>query len=151
MSRVAQANVAPERLARVRSEVRAKEHEPVEITEHFKPGIEEIAAVLPPKWAKRLLAWGERPDRHGRPRTGRLYFSMHLRSTTILGFARLRLLAALRSWRPRTWRYAEEQAAIEGDHQFYGEVLEEFATFFRASPGRERYEVVFADEPTRTG
>ncbi len=34
-------------------------------------------------------------------------------ATTILGFARVRLLAALRSWRPRTYRYAEEQAEIE--------------------------------------
>jgi hypothetical protein len=45
----------------------------------------------------------------------------------------------------------EEQAATEGDHQFYGEVLEQFATFFRAAPGRERYEVVFVDEPAPTG
>jgi indolepyruvate ferredoxin oxidoreductase beta subunit len=111
--RVAQAKTSAERLARARAEVRAKDHEPVEITEHFKPGIEEIAAVLPPAWARRLLAWGERPDRNGRPRTGRLYFSMHLRSTTILGFARLRLIAGLRRWRPRTFRYAEEQTAIE--------------------------------------
>ena len=40
--RVAQAKTSAERLVRVRSEVRAKEHEPLEITEHFKPGIEEI-------------------------------------------------------------------------------------------------------------
>src|SRR4029077_18039948 len=40
------------------------------------------------------------------------HFSMHVRSTTIWGFARLRLLAGLRWWRPRTWRYAEEQAEI---------------------------------------
>ena len=45
----------------------------------------------------------------------------------------------------------EEQAAIEGDHEFYGKCSEEFATFFRAAPGRERYEVVYVDEPARTG
>ena len=43
----------------MRAEVRARTHEPVEITEHFKPGNEEIAAILPP-WARWLLAWGER-------------------------------------------------------------------------------------------
>ncbi|WP_422000158.1 indolepyruvate oxidoreductase subunit beta family protein [Reyranella sp.] len=106
--RVAQAKTSVERLARVRGEVRAKDGEPVEITEHFKPGIEEIAAVLPPGWARRLLAWGERTGR-----LGRTYFSMHVRTTTVLGFARLRLVAALRGWRPRTHRYAEEQAEIE--------------------------------------
>jgi indolepyruvate ferredoxin oxidoreductase beta subunit len=106
--RVAQAKVSAERLARVRSEVRAKGHEPVEITEHFKPGIEEIAAVLPPAWAKRLLAWGERTGR-----LGKTYFSMHVRTTTVLGFLRLRLVAGLQSWRPKTYRFAEEQAEID--------------------------------------
>src|SRR5690349_3243817 len=54
--RVAQAKTSRERLERVRAEVRAKLHEPVEITEHFKPGNEEIAAMLPPALARWLLA-----------------------------------------------------------------------------------------------
>jgi indolepyruvate ferredoxin oxidoreductase beta subunit len=106
--RVAQAKTSAGRMARVRAEVRAKDHEPLEITEHFKPGIEEIAAILPPSLARRLLAWGERSGR-----LGRTYFSMHVRTTTVLGFARLRLVAGLRWWRPRTFRYVEEQAEIE--------------------------------------
>jgi len=106
--RVAQAKTSAERVARVRAEVRAKDQEPLTITEHFKPGIEEIAAVLPPGLARRLLAWGERTGR-----LGKTYFSMHVRTTTILGFARLRLVAGLRWWRPRTFRYVEEQAEIE--------------------------------------
>jgi heme-degrading monooxygenase HmoA len=44
-----------------------------------------------------------------------------------------------------------EQAATEGDHQFYGEALGSYATLFRSAPGRERYEVVYVDEPTRRG
>jgi indolepyruvate ferredoxin oxidoreductase beta subunit len=92
----------------VRAEVRAKPGEPLEITEHFKPGIEEIAAVLPPALARRLVGWAERTGQ-----LGKVYFSMHVRTTTVLGFARLRLLAGLRWWRPHTWRYAEEQAEIE--------------------------------------
>jgi indolepyruvate ferredoxin oxidoreductase, beta subunit len=106
--RVAQAKTSADRIARVRTEARAKEHEPLQITEHFKPGIEEIAAMLPPGMARRLIAWAERTGR-----LGKVYFSMHVRTTTILGFARLRLLAGLRWWRPRTHRYAEEQAEIE--------------------------------------
>jgi indolepyruvate ferredoxin oxidoreductase beta subunit len=105
---VAQAKTSADRMARVRAEVRAKDHEPLEITEHFKPGIEEIAAILPPSLARRLLAWGERSGR-----LGKTYFSMHVRTTTVLGFARLRLVAGLRWWRPRTFRYVEEQAEIE--------------------------------------
>ncbi len=106
--RVAQAKTAPDRMARIRAEVRARPGEPLEITEHFKPGIEEIAAILPPGLARRLVAWAERTGR-----LGKVYFSMHVRTTTIFGFARLRLLAGLRWWRPHTWRYAEEQAEIE--------------------------------------
>ena len=48
------------------------------------------------------------------------------------------------------WSTAE-QAATEGDHQFYGEALGNFATFFRSAPGRERYEVAYVDEPRRIG
>ncbi len=99
--RVAQAKTAPDRMARVRAEVRARPGEPVEITEHFKPGNEEIAAVLPPWAARWLLA--RRP----------FHLSMHVRSTTVWGFARLRFLASLRWWRPRSFRYIEEQAEIE--------------------------------------
>ena len=106
--RVAQAKTSAERVARVRAEVRAKAHEPLELTAHFNPGLEAHAAVVPPSLAKRLLGWGERTGR-----LGNTYFSMHVRTTTILGFARLRLVAGLRWWRPRTSRYVEEQAEIE--------------------------------------
>ena len=99
--RVAQAKTSRDRLERVRAEVRTKPNEPLEITEHFKPGNEEIAALLPPFAARWLLA------------RRKFNVSMHVRSTTVLGFARLRLLAGLRWWRPHTWRYIEEQAEIE--------------------------------------
>jgi indolepyruvate ferredoxin oxidoreductase beta subunit len=64
--------------------------------------------MLPPGMARRLIGWAERTNR-----LGKVYFSMHMRTTTILGFARLRLLAGLRWWRPHTYRYVEEQAEIE--------------------------------------
>ena len=38
---------------------------------------------------------------------------MHVRSTTVWGFARLRFLASLRWWRPYSFRFVEEQAEIE--------------------------------------
>ena len=40
----------------------------------------------------------------------------------------------------------EAEAATEGDHSFYTEELGRFMTVFRATPGRERYEVMFVDE-----
>jgi hypothetical protein len=44
----------------------------------------------------------------------------------------------------------EEQAAIEGEHDFYGEALGSFATLFRSAPGRERYEIAYVDEAAVT-
>ncbi len=106
--RVAQAKVAPDRMARIRAEIRAKPTEPVLVIEHFKPGIEEIAAILPPGLARRLLRWGERTGR-----TGKLYFPMRIKTSSVSGFLRLRFLAGLRWWRPRSFRFIEEQAQIE--------------------------------------
>ncbi|MCA0303520.1 MAG: indolepyruvate oxidoreductase subunit beta family protein [Proteobacteria bacterium] len=106
--RVAQVKTSAARLARVRAEVRARDGEPVEITEHFKPGYDEIAAVLPAGLGRRLRAWAARTGRLGRD-----HFAMHVRTTTILGFLRLRLVAGLRAWRPRTLRFVEEQEQID--------------------------------------
>ena len=106
--RVAQAKTARERLERVRTEVRAKPDEPIALTEHFKPGVEEICAILPPGLARRILAWAERTGR-----LNKLHFPLRVRTTTVWGFARLRMLASLRWWRPRSFRYLEEQAEIE--------------------------------------
>ncbi len=106
--KVAAEKCSPERYARVRAEMRAKGTEPLHLTEHFKPGIEEVAALLPPALGRRLQHWGERKGV-----LDTMHVSMHLRSTTILGYLRLKMLASLRAWRPRTYRFAEEQVMIE--------------------------------------
>ncbi len=88
----------------MREEVGAAPHEPLRLTEYLKPGREEIASVLPPAaavWLRRRCA--------GRP----LQRALLLRTDTVAGFAMLCLLRALRSWRPRTARFAEEQTFIE--------------------------------------
>ncbi len=43
----------------------------------------------------------------------------------------------------------EAQASIDVQ-AFYGEALGSFATFFRAPPGRERYELVYSELPAST-
>jgi indolepyruvate ferredoxin oxidoreductase beta subunit len=106
--RVAQLKSDPARRARIAREVEAKEGEPLVIIDFFKPGIEELASILPPFLARRLLAAAER-----RGWRERAYLGMEVRSSSVLGFARLRLLAALRRWRRRSHRFAEEQKAIE--------------------------------------
>lgn len=106
--RVADLKSRPDRYARVRAEVRAGDKEPVRVVEVFKPGIEEVAALLPPGLGRRLQDWGLRT---GRLDTWRL--PMRVTSTSLTGYLRLRLLAKLRPWRRRTLRFAEEQAMIE--------------------------------------
>lgn len=106
--RVAQAKIRASRLERIKGEARADDGDIVQVTEFFKPGYQEFADLLPPSLGKRLVAWAER--------TGRLTksgWAMHVRSTDVTGFLKIWLLARLRGWRPRSYRYAEETREIE--------------------------------------
>jgi len=107
--RVAQLKCRPSRFARVRREVGAGEHDIVRIIDLFKPGVPEIAGLLPASSARAMNAWDRRRQARGkRP----VAIALHLRSDGVVGFAVLRMLAALRGLRPRMSRYAEEQEAI---------------------------------------
>ena len=106
--RVAQLKSSAARFTEVRAEVRAKDGEPLTITEFLKPGLGEVADLLPPFLGRRLRAWGERTGR-----IERWHVAMRVRSSTISGYLRLFLLARLRRWRPFSTRYADEQAAID--------------------------------------
>ena len=106
--RVAQAKTDPARLARIRAEMRPGADEPLVIVDFFKPGIEEMCSILPPFLARPILGLSAR-----RGWLGKVYWGMEVRSNGIAGFLRLKLLASLRRWRRFTYRFAEEQAAIE--------------------------------------
>jgi indolepyruvate ferredoxin oxidoreductase, beta subunit len=106
--RVAQAKIDPARWSRIAAETGAKPGEPIIVTEFLKPGIEELCSILPPWLARPILALAQR-----RGWLGRVYWGMEIRTTTIAGFLRFWLLARLRAWRPRSYRYAQEQHAIE--------------------------------------
>ena len=57
--RVADLKSRRSRFERVRTEVQAKPGEPVHIIEYLKPGVEEVAALLPSALSRRLLAWAQ--------------------------------------------------------------------------------------------
>jgi indolepyruvate ferredoxin oxidoreductase, beta subunit len=105
--RVAEAKIAPERFRRIEGEIGAKDH-PYVITEFLKPGIEELCQVLPPRLARAIVAYSER-----RGWLGKVYFGMELKTTTVWGYLRFWTLAKLKPFRPKSWRYAEEQVLIE--------------------------------------
>jgi len=109
--RVADLKSRGDRFARVRSEAGAKAGEVMRIADHFKPGVTELAGLLPQSLAQRLLARESRRRRDGK---SPLAMPLQLRADSISGFFALRLLASLRWLRRRGQRYAEEQALIEG-------------------------------------
>jgi indolepyruvate ferredoxin oxidoreductase beta subunit len=101
--RVADLKSRRSRVERVRSEVRAKPHEPVHVVEYFRPRPEEFAAILPPLLGRLVLKIVPRKFNPG----------LHLKTTSITGMLLLRALAALKPFRRESVRYAEEQALIE--------------------------------------
>ena len=106
--RVAQAKIDPARMARIAAEIGVKPGEPFTVTEFLKPGIEEMCSILPPALARRILAAAER-----RGWLERLHWGMEVNSASVSGFLRFWFLAKLRVWRPKSYRYQEEQRAIE--------------------------------------
>jgi len=108
--RVADLKSRASRWTRVTQEVKAKEGDVLKVYDHFKPGVPELAALLPQGLANRLLRW----DR-ARVARGLAPWSLPLKVArhALWGMASLRLLASLRVLRPMGSRYATEQALIE--------------------------------------
>ncbi|MDI9330357.1 MAG: indolepyruvate oxidoreductase subunit beta family protein [Alphaproteobacteria bacterium] len=108
--RVADLKSRASRMARLRRETRAAEHDLLKIYDHFKPGVPEIAGLLPPAWAKRTLNWDRRRVAQGRAPWA---LPIQVATHTLGGWLMLRLLASLRCVRPWGSRYITEQAQIE--------------------------------------
>ncbi|MGH8749501.1 MAG: DUF6537 domain-containing protein, partial [Burkholderiales bacterium] len=106
--RVADLKTRRSRFERVRKEVRAAPGEPLHIVEFLKPGLEEVAALLPRGLSRKLVRWARR-----RGLAQRLNVGMQVKTTSVSGFLMLRSLAWLRPWRRMSARYADEQALIE--------------------------------------
>ena len=106
--RVADLKTRRSRFERVRKEVQAAPGEPLHIVEFLKPGLEEVAALLPRSLSHRLVRWARR-----RGIAQRLNVGMQVKTTSVSGFLMLRSLAWLRPWRRMSARYADEQALIE--------------------------------------
>lgn len=104
--RVADLKTRRSRYARVRQEAQAKDGDLLRVTEHFKPGIDEVAAVLPGALGARLLAVSHRRG------WMKSHVGLHIRSTSLWGYLMLRFLARLQPLRPRSLRFAQEHEAL---------------------------------------
>ncbi len=106
--RVADLKTRRERFERVRAEAGAGPDDVLEIREHLTPGWDEVAAIAPRSLGLALRRRFQRSHAVGARGKG-----MTLATTSIHGFALLRLLAWLRHWRPMSLRFHEEQQAID--------------------------------------
>jgi len=104
--RVAQLKLREARRPRLAQEAKARPGDIVHVVEFMKPGPAEILSLLPPGLARAALRMCERRGWMGKS------IALNVSPTRPLGFLRLRLLAGLRWWRPRTLKHAEEQAWI---------------------------------------
>jgi indolepyruvate ferredoxin oxidoreductase beta subunit len=105
--RVADLKTRASRLERIGRDARAPDAEIV-VTDYLKPDLDEIYGILPYRLVAPFARWAERRWPHGRPTLGQ-----HVRTTTILGFLRLWLLARCRWLRPSSYRAHEEHRRIE--------------------------------------
>ena len=106
--RVADLKTRASRFERVRREVGARDDEPVVVIDYLKPGIEEFASVLPAFLGRKLVSWAERRGKLDAYNVG-----MHIKTSSLSGYLLVRSLAWLKPWRPRSYRYREEQQLIE--------------------------------------
>jgi indolepyruvate ferredoxin oxidoreductase beta subunit len=108
--RVADLKSRASRWARVQGEVKAGADDMLLVYDHFKPGVPEFAAMLPPALATKLVAWDRK-----RAAAGRQPWALPLKIGThsVFGMLALRTLAATKFLRPRGSRFVLEQKMIE--------------------------------------
>lgn len=126
--RVADLKTRAGRLARIRAEAGDADAEIV-VTDYLKPDLDEIYGILPYRLVAPFARWAERRWPHGRPA-----MAQHVRTTSVLGFLRLWLLARCRWLRPHSYRARQEDerverwlAAVRRAEEWSGELASEVA------------------------
>ena len=106
--RVAQLKIKPDRFKKIKKEVNIKSNQILLIQDIFKPGINEIAAMLPARIGKWFIK--NKKIMSHLPFIGK---GMKINSLTISGFIILKFLSSFRFIRPFSLRYNEEQKNID--------------------------------------
>ena len=105
--RVADLKTRRARFDRIRREQGAPQGALLMVTDYLKPDLDEIYGILPAPIGGPIARWAERRWPEGRPTIGQ-----HVRTTSVLGFLRLWLLARLRWLRPASLRRQREFALM---------------------------------------
>ncbi len=108
--RVADLKSRASRSQRVALEVKQQDGELLRVYEHFKPGVPELAALLPHWLATPLLRFDKARVMRGREP---LSLPLKIGSHSVSGMLALRLLAGLKWLRPLGSRFAVEQHDIQ--------------------------------------
>ncbi len=106
--RVAQLKIKPDRFKKIKKEVNIKSNQILLIQDIFKPGINEIAAMLPARIGKWFIK--NKKIMSHLPFIGK---GIKINSLTISGFIILKFLSSFRYIRPVSLRYKEEQKNID--------------------------------------
>lgn len=106
--RVADLKTRARRFARIREQAGAGTDAHVVVTDYLRPDLDELYGILPDRLVAPLARWAERRWPHGRPALGQ-----RVRTTTVLGFLRLWLLARCRRLRPYSYRARREHERME--------------------------------------
>lgn len=106
--RVADLKTRKGRFERIRRDAEMRDDQILHVVEYLKPGIEEIAAMLPPKLGNVLMrraATGKQTWPFGR--------GVNISTTGVTGYWTMRALAGFGRIRRSSLRFAEEKVAIE--------------------------------------
>jgi indolepyruvate ferredoxin oxidoreductase beta subunit len=105
--RVADLKTRRPRFERIRRENAAPEGSVLVVTDYLKPDLDELYGILPAAIGGPIARWAERRWPEGRPTIGQ-----HVKTTSVLGFLRVWLLARLRWLRPASLRRRREFALM---------------------------------------
>jgi indolepyruvate ferredoxin oxidoreductase, beta subunit len=108
--RVADLKSRASRWQRVQGEVKAGEDDLLKVYDHFKPGVPEFAALLPPSMAHKLVAWDRKRVARG---SHAWALPLKIGAHSVFGMLALRTLASLKWLRVRGSRFALEQQMID--------------------------------------
>ena len=106
--RVADLKTRRSRFERIRRDHGAADGQVLTVTDYLKPDLDEIYGILPAAIGGPIARWAERRWPDGRPT-----LTQHVRTTSVLGYARVWSLGRLRRLRPSSLRAQREFALID--------------------------------------
>ncbi len=108
--KVARLKSKSDRINRIRQDLKADHEDVVHVYDFLKPGIPEVAGLLPPFLAAPLMLYHRRRVESGKRA---LSFPMKLRASSVFGYGLFRLLGSFKWLRTFGSRFKEEQQLIE--------------------------------------